>query len=171
MIAAEMAFVIFVAILIFLTIPRVLALGILRLGLGWLLVLLIFLVVLLSLDLLLSVFLLVALLLTLGLLFLLLGLGLFLLLLRLRLLLLYRLGLLLLSLRLGCFLFFRFGFFLLLRLRCFLMPCWLCALLGVLFLRERRNSRGEKQKHGRGADGSQYFHACFLRCYLTEEQM
>src|SRR5579862_2301128 len=78
-----------------------------------------------------------------------------LLLLRFRLLLLCRLRLF--------FLFLRFGLFLLCsRLSLFLMLCWLSALVVVLFLRERRNSRSEKQEQGCCADESEYFHACVL---------
>src|SRR5580658_7083168 len=78
------------------------------------------------------------------------------------------------------FLFLRFGFFLLCRLwllflflwfglfllrsrfSLFLVLRWLSALFLVLFLRERRNSRSEKQKHSRCADDSEYFHECCL---------
>ena len=61
------------------------------------------------------------------------------------------------------FLFLWFGFFLLRsRFSLFLMLCWLSALFLVLFLRERRNSRSEKQKQSRCADDSEYFHACCL---------
>src|SRR5580704_5400115 len=50
---------------------------------------------------------------------------------------------------------------LLLRFRLLLL-CWLSALVVVLFLRERRNSRSEKQEQGCCADESEYFHACVL---------
>src|SRR5580704_6565388 len=77
--------------------------------------------------------------------------------------------LLFLLLRFGCFLLCRlflflwFGFFLLRsRFSLFLMLCRLSALFLVLFLRERRNSRSEKQKQSSCADNSEYFHACRL---------
>src|ERR1700733_12703904 len=66
--------------------------------------------------------------------------------------------------RLGLlFLFLWFGLFLLRSRFClFLMLRWLSALFLVLFLRERRNTRSEKQEHSRCADDSEYFHACCL---------
>src|ERR1700733_9078247 len=86
-------------------------------------------------------------LLTLGLLFLLLGFGFFL---------LCGLWLLFLFLWFGlCLLRSGFSLFLMLR--------WLSAVFLVLFLRERRNSRSEKQKQGRCADDAEFFHACCLR--------
>src|SRR5580658_4814729 len=91
---------------------------------------------------------------------------------RFRFFLLCRLGLLFLLLWFGffllrslwlLFLFLWFGLFLLRsRFSLFLMLRWLGALFLVLFLRERRNSRSEKQKHGRCADDSEYFHGCCL---------
>src|ERR1700723_546932 len=61
------------------------------------------------------------------------------------------------------FLFLWFGLFLLRSRFClFLMLRWLSALFLVLFLRERRNTRSEKQEHSRCADDSEYFHACCL---------
>src|SRR5580704_19141834 len=86
---------------------------------------------------------------------LLLWLRLLLLLLRSRLLLLCRFCLLFLSLRFGLLLLCS-------RLGLFLVLCRLSALLMVFFLRERRNSRSEKQEQGRCADESEYFHACCL---------
>src|SRR6202453_1243301 len=84
--------------------------------------------------------------------------------------LLCRFGLLFLFLWLGLFLFCSlwllflflwFGLFLLRSRFClFLMLRWLSALFLVLFLRERRNTRSEKQEHSRCADDSEYFHAC-----------
>src|ERR1700722_10726388 len=86
--------------------------------------------------------------------------------------LLCRFGLLFLFLWLGLFLFCSlwllflflwFGLFLLRSRFClFLMLRWLSALFLVLFLRERRNTRSEKQEHSRCADDSEYFHACCL---------
>src|ERR1700733_12510411 len=62
------------------------------------------------------------------------------------------------------FLFLWFGLFLLRSgFSLFLMLRWLSAVFLVLFLRERRNSRCEKQKQGRCADDAEYFHACYLR--------
>src|SRR5580658_4407786 len=83
------------------------------------------------------------------------------------------LGLLFLPLRFGFFLlcslwllclFLWFGLFLLRSgFSLFLMLRWLSAVFLVLFLRERRNSRCEKQKQGRCADDAEYFHAGCLR--------
>src|SRR5580704_14407737 len=73
-----------------------------------------------------------------------------------------RLLLLLLWLRF-LLLFLRFGFFLLCsRFSLFFLLGWLGRFLVVLFLRERRNRRSEKQEQGRCADESEYFHACCL---------
>jgi hypothetical protein len=130
----------------------------LRIAIGLLvLVLLTLLFVLLSLDLLILVlpFLVFGLLLRV-LLILFLALRLLFLLLWLSLLLLFLRPRLLLSCRFCLFLLLRFGLLL-------LMLRWLGALFVVLFLRERRNSRSEKQKHGRCADDSEYFHVCCLR--------
>src|SRR5579864_9103673 len=75
------------------------------------------------------------------------------------LLLLLRSGLLLLCGLCLLFLSLRFGLFLLRsRLGLSLMLCWLSALLVVLFLRERRNSRSKKQKQRRHADESENLH-------------
>src|SRR5580693_1948969 len=85
-----------------------------------------------------------------------LGLLLLFLLLRFRFFLLYGLWLLFLFLWFGLFLFrSRFSLFLMLRR--------LGALFLMLFLRERRNSCSEKQKHCRCADHSEYFHKCCLQ--------
>src|SRR5580700_9370994 len=62
------------------------------------------------------------------------------------------------------FLFLWFGLFLLRSgFSLLLMLRWLSAVFLVLFLRERRNSRSEKQKQGRCADDAEYLHACCLR--------
>src|ERR1700726_1760448 len=61
------------------------------------------------------------------------------------------------------FLFLWLGLFLFSsRFSLFFLLCWLGRFLVVLFLRERRNSRSEKQEQGRCADESEYFHACCL---------
>src|SRR5579859_2223775 len=66
----------------------------------------------------------------------------------------------------SCLLFLSLGLSLLLlcsRLRLRLVLCRLSAILMVFFLRERRNSRSEKQEHCCRADDSKCFHDCCLR--------
>src|SRR5579863_322435 len=66
----------------------------------------------------------------------------------------------------SCLLFLSPGLSLLLlcsRLRLRLVLCRLSAILMVFFLRERRNSRSEKQEHCCRADDSKCFHDCCLR--------
>src|SRR5580692_11559991 len=71
--------------------------------------------------------------------------------------------LMLLLLRFRLLLLCRLGLFLLCsRFSLFLMLCWLSALVVVIFLCERRNSRSEKQEQSSGTDESEYFHACCL---------
>src|ERR1700720_1694803 len=149
MVRTKATFVVFVSVPILLTISCVLSLWLLRLTVGLLLFLcrLLFTLLLLVPGLLL---------------FLLLWLG-RLLLFRLGLLLFFRFSLLpLLCSFWLLFLFLWLGLVLLCRLSLFFLFCWLSRFLVMLFLRERRNSRSEKQEQGRCADDFKCFHDCCL---------